>query len=75
VNDFAMLSMSKNTRNLYTGINVLYGYKTWPLTFRKEGGLNVNDNRMLKRILHLKRDEITGGWRKLHNDELHINYN
>jgi hypothetical protein len=31
-------------------------------------------NRVLRRIFGLKRDEVTGGWRKLHNDELHNLY-
>jgi hypothetical protein len=29
---------------------------------------------VLKRIFEPKRDEITGGWRKLHNEELHNVY-
>jgi hypothetical protein len=29
---------------------------------------------MLRRIFGPKRDEVTGGWRKLHNDELHNFY-
>jgi hypothetical protein len=33
--------------------------------------LRVFENRVLKRILGPKRDEVTGGWRKLHNEELH----
>jgi hypothetical protein len=31
-------------------------------------------NRVLRRIFGLKRDEVTGGWRKLHNEELHNLY-
>jgi hypothetical protein len=31
----------------------------------------VFENRVLRRIFGPKRDEVTGGWRKLHNDELH----
>jgi hypothetical protein len=31
----------------------------------------VFENRVLRRILGPKRDEVTGGWRKLHNEELH----
>jgi hypothetical protein len=31
----------------------------------------VFENRVLRRIFALKRDEVTGGWRKLHNEELH----
>jgi hypothetical protein len=33
--------------------------------------LRVFENRVLRRIFGLKRDEVTGGWRKLHNEELH----
>jgi hypothetical protein len=33
--------------------------------------LRVFENRVLRRILGPKRDEVTGGWRKLHNEELH----
>jgi hypothetical protein len=31
----------------------------------------VFENRVLRRIFAPKRDEVTGGWRKLHNEELH----
>jgi hypothetical protein len=34
----------------------------------------VFENRVLRRIFGLKRDEVTGGWRKLHNEELHDLY-
>jgi hypothetical protein len=34
----------------------------------------VFENRVLKRIYGPKRDEVTGGWRKLHNEELHNVY-
>jgi hypothetical protein len=34
----------------------------------------VFENRVLKRIFGLKRDEVTGEWRKLHNEELHDLY-
>jgi hypothetical protein len=33
--------------------------------------LRVFENRVLRRISGLKRDEVTGGWKKLHNEELH----
>jgi hypothetical protein len=33
-----------------------------------------NNNRVLRRIFGPKRDEVTGGWRKLHNEELHNLY-
>jgi hypothetical protein len=50
---------------------VLYGCETWSLTLREEHRLGVFENRMLRR---LKRDEVTGEWRKLHNEELHDLY-
>jgi hypothetical protein len=34
----------------------------------------VFENRVLRRIFGPKRDEVTGGWRKLHNKELHDLY-
>jgi hypothetical protein len=34
----------------------------------------VFENRVLKRIFGPKRDEVTGGWRKLHNEEFHDLY-
>jgi hypothetical protein len=53
---------------------VLYGYATWSLTLREEHRLRVSENRVLRRIFGPKRDEVTGEWRKLHNEELHILY-
>jgi hypothetical protein len=50
---------------------VSYGYETWSLTLREEHRLRVFENRVLRRIFRCKRDEVTGGWRKLHNEELH----
>jgi hypothetical protein len=35
----------------------------------------VFENRVLRRIFGPERDEVTGGWRKLHNEELHNFYN
>ena len=40
------------------------------LTMREEHRLRVFENRVLRRILGPKRDEVTGEWRKVHNDEL-----
>jgi hypothetical protein len=48
----------------------LYGCETWSLTLREERRLRVFENRVLRRIFGLKRDEVTGEWRKLHNEEL-----
>jgi hypothetical protein len=40
------------------------------LTLRAEHRLGVFENRVLKRIFGPQRDEVTGEWRKLHNEEL-----
>jgi hypothetical protein len=52
---------------------VLYGCKTWSLTFREKHRLRVFENRVLSRKFGPKRKE-DGSWRKLHNDELHNLY-
>jgi TPP-dependent pyruvate/acetoin dehydrogenase alpha subunit len=36
--------------------------------------MRVFKNRVLRRIFGPKRDEVTGDWRKLHNEELHNMY-
>jgi hypothetical protein len=48
--------------------------ETWSLTLREERRLRVFENRVLRRIFGAKRDEVTGEWRKLHNEELHDLY-
>jgi hypothetical protein len=53
---------------------VLYGCETWSLTVREEHRLRVFDNRVLRRIFGLKRNELMGGWGELHNEELHDLY-
>jgi hypothetical protein len=52
----------------------LYGCETWSLTLREEHRLRVFENRFLRRIFGPKRGEVTGEWRKLHNEELHNLY-
>jgi hypothetical protein len=49
----------------------LYGCETWSLTLREEQRLRVFENRVLRRIFGPKRDEVTGEWRKLHNEEVY----
>jgi hypothetical protein len=53
---------------------VLYGCETWSLILREECRLRAFENRVLRKIFEPKRDEVTGGWRKLHNEELHNLY-
>ena len=47
---------------------VLYGCETWSLTLR------LFEIRVLRRVFGPKRDEVTGEWRKLHNEELNDLY-
>jgi hypothetical protein len=54
--------------------NVLYGCETWSVILKEEHRLRVFQNRVLRRIFGSMRDEVTGGWRKLHNEELHNLY-
>jgi hypothetical protein len=53
---------------------VLYGCETWSLALREEHTQRMFENRVLRRIFVPKRGEVTGEWRKLHNEELHILY-
>jgi hypothetical protein len=53
---------------------ILYGREAWFLTVREEHRLRVFANRMLRRKFGPKKDEMMGGWRKLHNEELHNLY-
>ena len=76
-----LLSSSLLSRNLKIKIYrtvilpvVLYGCEAWSLTLRNERRLRVYENRMLRRIFGPKRDEVTGEWRKLHNEELNDLY-
>jgi hypothetical protein len=41
---------------------------------REECRLRVFENKVLRRILGPKRDEVTGEWRRLHNKELYALY-
>jgi len=49
---------------------ILYGYETWSLILGEERRRSVFENRVLRRIVGSKTDEVTGEWRKLHNEEL-----
>ena len=53
---------------------VLYGCETLSLTLREERRLRVFENRVLRWICGPKRDEVTGEWTKLHNEELNNMY-
>jgi hypothetical protein len=49
---------------------VLYGCETWSLTLREGHRLRVFENMVLRMIFGPKRD-VTGEWRKLHDEQLH----
>jgi len=49
---------------------VLYGCETWSLTLWEERKLRVLENMVLRRIFGPRKDEVTGDWRRLHNEEL-----
>jgi hypothetical protein len=46
----------------------------WSLVLMVEHRLRMFEERVLRRIFGPKGDEVTGGWRKLHNEELHNLY-
>jgi hypothetical protein len=50
------------------------GAKLGFLTLREEHRLRVFENRVLRRVFGPKRDDVTGDWRKLHNEQLHNLY-
>jgi len=49
---------------------VLYGCEDWSLTLREERKLRVFENVVLRRLFGPWSDEVTGEWRRLHNEEL-----
>jgi hypothetical protein len=70
--------LSKNTKIKIYRTTVLplvmYGCGTWSLTLREERRLRVFEKMVLRRIFGPKRDEVTGEWIKLHNEELNDLY-
>jgi hypothetical protein len=47
----------------------LYWCETWSPTLKEEHKLGALENRVLRKIFGPERDEVTGEWRKLHNEE------
>jgi hypothetical protein len=50
------------------------GCEAWSLILREERRLKVFENRVLRIVFGPTRDEITGEWKKLHNEELNDLY-
>jgi len=76
-----LLSSSLLSKNIKVKIHrtiilavVSYGCETWSLTLREERRPSVFANRVRRRIFGPKRDEVTGEWRKLHDEELNYLY-
>jgi hypothetical protein len=67
-----LLSKNLNTKIYKTIISsvALFGCETWFLTLGEEHRLRVFQNRVLRRIFGPKREEVVGGWGRLHNEEL-----
>jgi hypothetical protein len=64
-----LLSVNLNIKIYKTIILPVVLY--WSPTLREEHILRVFQNRVLRRIFGPKRDEVWGGWRRLHNEELY----
>ena len=52
----------------------MYGFEIWSLTLWEERKLRVFENRVLRKIFGLRRDEVPGEWRRLYNAELNDLY-
>jgi len=53
---------------------VLYGCETWSLTLREERKLKFFENRVLRKIFGIRKNEVTGEWRRLPNEDLNDLY-
>ena len=53
---------------------VLYGCENWSMTLREERKLRVFKNMVVRRIFGPRREEVTGEWRRLHDEELNDLY-
>jgi len=76
---YLVLYTYKNRITLITGTiiilpGVLYRCETWSLVLWEERKLRVFENTVLRRIFGSRRDEVTGEWRRLHNEELNDLY-
>ena len=60
---FSLLSKNVKIKTYRILSALLYGHKTWSLILREERGLRVFENRVLRRILGSKRDEIIWEWK------------
>jgi len=77
-NLLSSMLLSKNLKvKIYRNIIlpvILYGCENWSLILREERKLRVFENMVLIRIFGPRTDEVTGEWRRLHNEELNDLY-
>jgi hypothetical protein len=66
--------LSRNLKDKIYKTIILPVVLSWSLTIRDEHRLRVFENRVPTRTFEPKRDDVTGEWRKLHNEELHNLY-
>jgi hypothetical protein len=66
--------LSESFINIIILLVVLYRCENCSPTIREEPSSGVCENRVLRRIFVPKREEVAGGWRRLHNEELHNLY-
>ena len=76
-----LLSSSLISKNIKIKICIIiifpvvsFGCETWSVAMREERRLRVFENRVLRMIVESKRDEVTGEWRRLRNEELNDLY-
>jgi hypothetical protein len=53
---------------------IFHGCESWSPTLREEYRLRVFENRVQRGTFGPKSKEVVGGWRRLHNEELHNLY-
>jgi hypothetical protein len=72
MNEWLLNIFSQRTPSTYTF------YKLRKLqsgaTLKEEHTLRLYENRVLRRMFGPHREELAGGWRRLHNEELHNLY-
>jgi hypothetical protein len=70
--DFVFLSSQNEMIRTYITLILVVVYGCQSLTLGEEPRLRVFGNRLLRRIFGLKWDDVTGGWRKLQNEDLDL---
>jgi hypothetical protein len=66
-----MKSIDIKIHSVKTVSVVFCGCETWSVTLSEERSPRVLENKVPRKVCELKRDEVTGDSRKLHDEELH----